>query len=237
MLLKGDQMPSVPLVAGDIVQVIAVPQAGQGSTIGGTHRLDAGALGHRVRRRTRTDQPDPVRGVGLPGGPRFRCRHRSPPMPRPTRSGSPWSARRAIRGASDRRRPRLGQGFARRHHRGHRPGRAAGPTGARSSWSRPIPSAATWPPATASTPTGGLASLFAAARRTLTPEDVWDHVDHLPGGLPVLFGLARRASGASPTRRPGRSSPRRSAPSTPTWSSTPAGCSPLRRRQSGGAGP
>jgi MinD-like ATPase involved in chromosome partitioning or flagellar assembly len=37
--------------------------------------------------------------------------------------------------------------------------------------------------------TGGLASLFAAARRSLRPEDVWDHVDRLPGGLPVLFGL------------------------------------------------
>ena len=36
MLLKGDQMPSVALVAGDTVQVIAVPQPGQGSTIGGT---------------------------------------------------------------------------------------------------------------------------------------------------------------------------------------------------------
>ena len=35
MLLKGDQMPSVPLVAGDTVQVIAVPQPGQGSTVGG----------------------------------------------------------------------------------------------------------------------------------------------------------------------------------------------------------
>jgi hypothetical protein len=40
-----------------------------------------------------------------------------------------------------------------------------------------------------SAPTGGLSSLFAAARRSLSPEDVWDHVDHLPGGLPVLFGL------------------------------------------------
>jgi MinD-like ATPase involved in chromosome partitioning or flagellar assembly len=39
-------------------------------------------------------------------------------------------------------------------------------------------------------PNGGLSSLFAAARRTLVPEDVWAHVDHLPGGLPVLFGLA-----------------------------------------------
>jgi hypothetical protein len=39
-------------------------------------------------------------------------------------------------------------------------------------------------------PAGGLSSLFAAARRTLVPEDVWAHVDHLPGGLPVLFGLA-----------------------------------------------
>jgi hypothetical protein len=38
-------------------------------------------------------------------------------------------------------------------------------------------------------PTGGLSSLFAAARRTLQSGDVWDHVDHLPGGLPVLFGL------------------------------------------------
>jgi hypothetical protein len=38
-------------------------------------------------------------------------------------------------------------------------------------------------------PTGGLSSLFAAARRTLEPGDVWDHVDQLPGGLPVLFGL------------------------------------------------
>ena len=37
--------------------------------------------------------------------------------------------------------------------------------------------------------TGGLASLFAAARRTLDPEAVWDHVHELPGGLPVLFGL------------------------------------------------
>jgi Flp pilus assembly protein CpaB len=36
MLLKGDQMPSVPLVAGDTVEVIAVPQPGQGSTIGAT---------------------------------------------------------------------------------------------------------------------------------------------------------------------------------------------------------
>ncbi len=36
MLMKGDQMPSVPLVAGDAVQVIAVPQPGQGSTVGGT---------------------------------------------------------------------------------------------------------------------------------------------------------------------------------------------------------
>ena len=30
------QMPSVPLVAGDPVQVVAVPQPGQGSTIGAT---------------------------------------------------------------------------------------------------------------------------------------------------------------------------------------------------------
>ena len=44
-------------------------------------------------------------------------------------------------------------------------------------------------PRYAMAPTGGLSSLFAAARRTLAPEDVWDHVDHLPGGLPVLFGL------------------------------------------------
>lgn len=36
----------------------------------------------------------------------------------------------------------------------------------------------------------GLASLFAAARRSLNPEDVWDHVERLPGGLPVLFGLS-----------------------------------------------
>lgn len=35
-LMKGDQMPSVPLVAGDTVQVVAVPQPGQGSTVGGT---------------------------------------------------------------------------------------------------------------------------------------------------------------------------------------------------------
>lgn len=40
-----------------------------------------------------------------------------------------------------------------------------------------------------STVTGGLASLFAAARRTLAPDAVWDHVHELPGGLPVLFGL------------------------------------------------
>ena len=41
-----------------------------------------------------------------------------------------------------------------------------------------------------STITGGLPSLFAAARRSLAPDAVWDHVDHLPGGLPVLFGLS-----------------------------------------------
>lgn len=33
MELKGNQMPSVPLVPGDIVAVIAVPQTGQASTI------------------------------------------------------------------------------------------------------------------------------------------------------------------------------------------------------------
>ena len=37
--------------------------------------------------------------------------------------------------------------------------------------------------------TGGLASLSVAARRTLTPEAVWEHTGELPGGLPVLFGL------------------------------------------------
>ena len=41
MLMKGDQMPSVPLVAGDSVQVIAVPQPGQGSTVGGTMERSA----------------------------------------------------------------------------------------------------------------------------------------------------------------------------------------------------
>ncbi len=41
-----------------------------------------------------------------------------------------------------------------------------------------------------STITAGLPSLFAAARRSLAPDAVWDHVDHLPGGLPVLFGLS-----------------------------------------------
>jgi MinD-like ATPase involved in chromosome partitioning or flagellar assembly len=41
-----------------------------------------------------------------------------------------------------------------------------------------------------STITHGLPSLFAAARRSLAPEAVWDHVDHLPGGLPALFGLS-----------------------------------------------
>jgi len=40
-----------------------------------------------------------------------------------------------------------------------------------------------------STVTGGLASLFAAARRALAPDAVWDYVHELPGGLPVLFGL------------------------------------------------
>ncbi len=45
-------------------------------------------------------------------------------------------------------------------------------------------------PRYAMAPTGGLSSLFAAARRTLVPEDVWAHIDRLPGGLPVLFGLA-----------------------------------------------
>jgi len=39
------------------------------------------------------------------------------------------------------------------------------------------------------TVTGGLASLFAAARRALRSEAVWDHAHLLPGGLPVLFGL------------------------------------------------
>ena len=33
-------------------------------------------------------------------------------------------------------------------------------------------------PRYAMAPSGGLSSLFAAARRTLAPEDVWDHVDH-----------------------------------------------------------
>jgi MinD-like ATPase involved in chromosome partitioning or flagellar assembly len=41
-----------------------------------------------------------------------------------------------------------------------------------------------------STVTGGLASLFAAARRALDPKAVWDYVQQLPGGLPVLFGLS-----------------------------------------------
>ena len=41
-----------------------------------------------------------------------------------------------------------------------------------------------------STTTLGLASLFAAARRSLNPDAVWDHVELLPGGLPVLFGLS-----------------------------------------------
>jgi pilus assembly protein CpaB len=36
LLLKGDQMPSVALVAGDVVQVVAVPQSGQASTVGAT---------------------------------------------------------------------------------------------------------------------------------------------------------------------------------------------------------
>ena len=40
------------------------------------------------------------------------------------------------------------------------------------------------------TVTGGLASLFVAARRELAPAAVWDHVHELPGGLAVLFGLA-----------------------------------------------
>lgn len=35
LLATGAQMPSVPLVAGDTVQVVAVPQPGQGSTVGG----------------------------------------------------------------------------------------------------------------------------------------------------------------------------------------------------------
>ncbi len=38
--------------------------------------------------------------------------------------------------------------------------------------------------------TAGLPSLFAAARRSLAHDAVWDHVDHLPGGRPVLFGLS-----------------------------------------------
>lgn len=41
-----------------------------------------------------------------------------------------------------------------------------------------------------STNAGGLASLFAAARRSLGPDAVWDHTERLPGGLPVLFGLS-----------------------------------------------
>jgi Flp pilus assembly protein CpaB len=36
VLLKGDQVPSVALVAGDVVHVVAVPEAGQGSSIGGS---------------------------------------------------------------------------------------------------------------------------------------------------------------------------------------------------------
>lgn len=41
-----------------------------------------------------------------------------------------------------------------------------------------------------STNSAGLASLFAAARRSLGPDAVWDHAERLPGGLPVLFGLS-----------------------------------------------
>ena len=44
-----------------------------------------------------------------------------------------------------------------------------------------------------STSARGMASLFAAARRSLSPDAVWDHVEHLPGGLPVLFGLSGAA--------------------------------------------
>ncbi len=37
--------------------------------------------------------------------------------------------------------------------------------------------------------TTGLTSLFAEARAEIAPERVWNHVQHLPGGLPVLFGV------------------------------------------------
>ena len=73
MLLKGDQMPSVPLVAGDTVHVVAVPQAGQGSTIGGTIGTTLVPSATVFAVGPATGEPDPVRGVGLPRDSRVRA--------------------------------------------------------------------------------------------------------------------------------------------------------------------
>jgi Flp pilus assembly protein CpaB len=84
-LLKGDQMPSVPLVAGDTVHVVAVPQAGQGSTIGGTigKTLVPSATVFAVGPAP-ANQTQYVASVSLeiPGSEA----PRSPPTPPPTRS-------------------------------------------------------------------------------------------------------------------------------------------------------
>ena len=69
-LLKGDQMPGVALVAGDTVQVIAVPQPGQGSTDRRNHRLDAGRPATVYAVAPPPTEPDPVPGVGLAEVPR-----------------------------------------------------------------------------------------------------------------------------------------------------------------------
>ena len=92
-----------------------------------------------------------------------------------------------------------------------------------------------------STVTGGLASLFAAARRTLTPEAVWAS---RRSSSPVAFPSCSASPGSArpwPTRRPGPRSRRPWPGSTPTSSSTPAGCFPSspadRRRPRGGRRP
>ena len=189
MLLKGDQMPSVALVAGDVVHVVAVPQAGQGSTIGGTHRE------RRWSPRPPCSPSDPHRPTRpstwrrSPWRSRDRKPPRSPPMPRPIRSGSLWSARARHREVQV-------TLIALASVKGS-PGVTTAATALAASWpeGRQVllveadPFGGDLAPRYAMAPTGGLSSLFAAARRTLAPEDVWDHVDHLPGGLPVLFGL------------------------------------------------
>ena len=186
LLMKGDQMPSVPLVAGDSVQVVAVPQPGQGSTVGGT----SGTIGSTLVPRATVFAvgPAPANQTQYEASvslevPRYRRGH----CHRLCR-GRPGRALAGERGAKV-------TVVALASIKGS-PGVTTAATALAASWppGRRVllveadPFGGDLAPRYGSTITNGLASLFAAARRSLTPDAIWDHVDHLPGGLPVLFG-------------------------------------------------